>query len=265
MGRYKMISLDAFETLQHYGFDIPSGWRPADDATPSTKKPGREVIDLSIDSPAADPTLVGGQAPVEGLNGNGKRTHPPSLGNVIDSTMGVDKPAFDAPSHDLARRAKAVHESSDLVEKSDAIASGSRSTNTGADMSRSLTTQSGIQPFDTLPRMTICPICVEAEYKSRTAPGMSKEDKDFWKAEIKIDRQIIKSLDPKFITYGVDYYYLPDAFVEQWMDFIKIEHAPRPVLEADLGRCEHGLLDVDLEMDPVHRISKIGWDQIVEK
>jgi ubiquitin carboxyl-terminal hydrolase 48 len=264
-GRYKMISLDAFEVLQHYGFGIPSGWRPANEARPMAKRPQREVIDLSIDSPAADPTSISERAPVEVVNGNGKRTYLPSFDGVTDSTTPVDKPASDLQSHDLSDRAKAPPESFDLSEKRTAIASSSKSTNTGVDMSRSSTTQSGTQTFDILPRMTICPICVEAEYKSRTAPGMSKEDKELWKAEIKIDRQIIKFLDQKFITYGVDYYYLPDSFVERWMDFIKSEHAPRPILEADLGRCEHGLLDVDLEMDPIHRIPRNGWDQIVEK
>jgi len=260
-GRYKMISLDAFEILQRYGFDIPSGWRPetADAPRPIAKKPRREVIDLTASSPAADLASNVNQMPVERSNGVNGNLSPP-IGGVIDSTMIVDEPA--PTCRDTTDPEARSPESKDQPNPT---ASSSKSVDTGVDMSRSSTAQSGMQTFDILPRMTICPICVEEEYKSRTAPGMTKEDKDLWKAEVKIDRQIIRLLDPKFLTYGVDYYYLPDSFVEQWMDFIKSEHAPRPVLEVDLGRCEHGLLDVDLEMDPVHRILKQGWDQIVEK
>lgn len=263
IGRYKMISLDAFEILQRYGFDIPSGWRPvtADAPRPIAKKPRREVMDLTVSSPAADLTSNVNQVPVErsdGVNGN---TYPP-IGGVIDSTMIVAEPAPDPPPHDKADSEAHLPE---FKDRSNTAASSSKSADTGVDMSRSSTAQSGIQTFDILPQMTICPICVEEEYRSRTAPGMTKEDKDLWKAEVKIDRQIIRLLDPKFLTYGVDYYYLPDSFVDQWMDFIKSEHAPRPVLQVDLGRCVHGLLDVDLEMDSVHRILKQGWDQIVEK
>jgi len=113
--------------------------------------------------------------------------------------------------------------------------------------------------------MTICPLCVEAEYHSRTAPGLSKEDKEFWKAESKVDRQIIKFLNPKFVIYDNDYYYLPDNFVEPWEEFVKYDYAPRPKLSSDMGRCRHGLLPVDLEMDEIHFICKKGWDQVVQK
>jgi hypothetical protein len=113
--------------------------------------------------------------------------------------------------------------------------------------------------------MTICPVCVEAEYHSRTAPGLSKENKEFWKAESKHDRQISRTMDPQFVAYGVTYYYLPDSFVDPWLDFIGNENAERPTLPLKLGRCEHGLIPVDLEMDPVHRIDRKGWEQIVQK
>jgi hypothetical protein len=175
--------------------------------------------------------------------------------DVPEATM---KPSPKSLSREINPHTPSQHGSSN------AVASSSKLSN-GADMSRAPSSQSGTQAYSILPRMTICATCIEAEYHSRTAPGLSKEDKEFWKAESKLDRQIMKFLDPAFVIYDSDYYYLPDDFVDPWQEFVKYDYAPRPELSSDLGRCKHGLLPVDLEMDEIHFICKKGWDQVVQK
>jgi hypothetical protein len=314
-GLFKMVSLEAFELLQRYGFDIPHGYG-VENSKFSDKSRKHEVIDLSQSPPPVaeelpsiesvfypdsgvqtgsststsrhamdiDTTTKGGADGENGIVGetesdrrNGAE-QPDVLNDIIkingmngtgkndgrEEAKGPDVPddTMKSPSRSLSRETN-PHTPS-RHGSLNAIASSSK-LNDGAEMSRTPSSQSGTQVYSILPRMTICPICVEAEYHSRTAPGLSKEDKEFWKAETKVDRQIMKFLDPAFVIYDNDYYYLPDNFVDPWQEFVKYDYAPRPKLSNDLGRCKHGLLPVDLEMDEIHFICKKGWDQVVQK
>jgi ubiquitin carboxyl-terminal hydrolase 48 len=289
-GLFKLVSLEAFELLQRYGFDIPERYT-AEKTMSKGKEEREEVIDLSQSPPPAAeelPTIdsnINGPAlerhsaselasaatlavqveQVNGANGmngadgmivtNGEKEPTQTNwtpGNILQDSIAMTSTGSlpRAPSRNGSNN---VITSSSKVEKS------------SADMSRTPSSQPGIQTFSILPRMTICPICVEAEYHSRSAPQPSKEDKESWKAETKLDRQIMKSLDPKFVIFDSDYYYLPDSFVEPWLEFTQQDSAPRPILAGDLGRCEHGMLAVDLEMDEIHLIDQKGWDQVVQK
>jgi hypothetical protein len=320
-GLFKMVSLEAFELLQGYGFDIPHGYA-VENSKLSEKPRKHEVIDLSqspppvaeelpsiesvfypdsgvqagsststskhaMDAMDIDTTTTGGADGENGIVGetegdrrngveqldvmnditrtsemngtNGTNTGEGTVGaKVIDSPEVTMKPPTRSLSRDTNPHTPSRHGSSNAIASSSKI-------NNGADMSRTPSSQSGTQTYSILPRMTICPTCVEAEYHSRTAPGLSKEDKEFWKAETKLDRQIMKLLNPNFVIYDSDHYNLPDNFVEPWQEFVKYDYAPRPKLLSDLGRCEHGLLPVDLEMDEIHFICKRGWDQVVHK
>jgi hypothetical protein len=316
-GLFKMVSLEAFELLQRYGFDIPH-WYAVENSKLSEKTRKHEVIDLSQSPPPVaeelpsiesishpDPTAqtssfscskssmsagINGTASDNVTNGMSEQmeidrtdgvenmdvmndtiktsgtsgTNGTSKMNGTDKEKEIDvpeaimKPPTRSLSRDTNPHTPSQHGSSNAIASSSKL-------NNGADMSRTPSSQSGTQVFSILPRMTICPTCVEAEYHSRTAPGLSKEDKEFWKAETKLDRQIMKFLDPAFVIYDNDYYYLPDNFVEPWQEFVKYDYAPRPKLSSDLGRCQHGLLPVDLEMDEIHFICKKGWDQVVQK
>jgi hypothetical protein len=199
---------------------------------------------------------------MNGTNGTSK-----GRGTNEAEAIDVSEATINAPARSVSRENGSQSHGSHTPSRhgsSNAIASSSK-LNNGAEMSRTPSSQTGTQSYSILPRMTICPTCIEAEYHSRTIPGLSKEDKEFWKAETKLDRQIMKSLDPKFVIYDIDYYYLPDKFVEPWLEFVRYDYAPRPKLSSDLGRCEHGLLPVDLEMDEIHFIDQKGWDQVVQK
>jgi hypothetical protein len=319
-GLFKMVSLEAFELLQRYGFDIPHGYA-VENSKLSEKTRKHEVVDLSQSPPpvaeelpsiesvshpdstaqassststsenlAADINVTASDDVTNGMNEqmeidwtdgverlnvmnditrtnemNGTNgTNGTNKGEGTDGAKGMDAPevTMKPPTRSLSRDTNPHTPSRN--GSSNAIASSSK-LNNGADMSRTPSSQSGTQVFSILPRVTICPTCIEAEYHSRTAPGLSKEDKEFWKAESKLDRQIMKFLDPTFVIYDNDYYYLPDQFVDPWQEFVKYDYAPRPKLSSDLGRCKHGSLPVDLEMDEIHFICKKGWDQVVQK
>lgn len=285
-GLFKMISLDAFELLHRYGSDIPHGYSEAGEPNRKGKRPADEVIDLSESPPPIAEELPGIETAMNGLssdhqastysissqgqrllvNGSSNSTGPEGSGaRQIDGV-------FETKAADTRRtsstKSPSNHNDVNTPSRngsSNAFASSSKLSKPSTDMSRTPSSQCGIKTYSTLPRMTICPDCVEAEYHSRSAPGLSKEDREFWKAEIKLDRQIMKSLDPKFVMFDHEYYYLPDNFVEPWEEFVKYDYACRPKLSSDLGRCQHGLLAVDLEMDEIHFIDKKGWDQVVQK
>jgi len=309
-GLFKMVSLEAFELLQRYGFDIRHGYA-VENSNHSRKEKKHEVIDLSLSPPPIAEELPsietvlhhesGAQSTttsstsknslaVDVMNGMGDEMEIDRTGGVEQMNLmndvittsemngtngtsqmnGTDKEKEeDVPEATMKPPLRSLSRDTNSYTPSrhglaNAIASSSR-LNNGAEMSRTPSSQSGTQVYSTLPRMTICPTCVEAEYQSRTAPGLSKEDKESWKAETKLDRQILKFLNPNFVIYDNDYYYLPDNFVEPWQEFIKYDYAPRPKLSRYLGRCKHGLLPVDLEMDEIHFICKKGWDQVVQK
>ena len=315
-GLFKLVSLQAFELLQTYGFDIPHGYAVEKEKSRSLEENRKhEIIDLSQSPPS-----VAEELPFESVIGHDTDPQPTTSISTSNHSKKVDTKRAD--SADVRGREIETSESQglepmDVVNSaiktdgtsgmdststsderagvngtdvpnvimnpptrsssrdnnsltpsqhgsSNAIASSSK-LDKGAEMSRTPSTQSGIQTYSILPSMTICPKCVEAEYHSRTAPGLSKEDKEFWKAESKLDRQIMKFLDPKFVIYDNDYYYLPDEFVDPWQEFVKYDNAPRPKMSSNLGRCQHGLLPVDLEMDEIHFIDKKGWDQLIQK
>lgn len=119
--------------------------------------------------------------------------------------------------------------------------------------------------YTTLPSLAICPTCVTEQYEERSVKAivLSKEEKAAWKAELQPERQLRDNqVNPRFPVYGDTHYYLPTSFVEQWDDYLKAPFEARPKLPPDLGRCPHGKLDVDLEMDWSHVITDRGWGKL---
>lgn len=116
--------------------------------------------------------------------------------------------------------------------------------------------------YPLLPGLPICVRCVAEIYSEKAVPELvlTQTEKQIWQAEVKRDKALFKNdLDKVPQVYGVDYYYLPMSFVESWRDYVSKPMMPKPALEASLGRCEHGSLDVDLQMDETHYITAQGW------
>jgi len=303
-GLFKMISLEAFELLHGYGYDFPHGYTsdlplfkkkskrqvidlsqsppPTAEESPGIGQTvtGTGSIENGVGAVASmmeiDHVPMPGSSIIRETNGINGHNTPKDTDNTVGvkemagrmETNGglVESQRLSTTSVNLPKGGYDSRQYQTLSnDPTNSVASSSKLRTGSADMSRTSSSQSGVQTFGLLPRMTICPICVEAEYHSRIAPGISQEDKEFWKSEIKVDRQIIKLMDPKFVIYDIEYYFLPDDFVEPWQEFVKYDYATRPTLAKDMGRCVHGLLDVDLEMDNIHFIEQKGWDQVVQK
>lgn len=121
--------------------------------------------------------------------------------------------------------------------------------------------------YESLPELSVCSECVAEIYGEKAVPEivLTQEEKQAWISEVKRDRVLKRTeLDKRPQVYGVDYYYLPKSFVEAWDDYCWKPMMPKPELDAELGRCEHGLLDVDLEMDETHYITAQGWDILMD-
>ncbi|WVQ80125.1 hypothetical protein IAT38_002226 [Cryptococcus sp. DSM 104549] len=83
-----------------------------------------------------------------------------------------------------------------------------------------------------------------------------------WRLDVRVDKAIKRHLDPRPPAFGIDYYVLPKAFIEEWEAYIR---APGEQPHLDMGLCEHGLLDFDPQMEKPRVISKLGWDMLCEK
>lgn len=121
--------------------------------------------------------------------------------------------------------------------------------------------------YTALPQLGVCPECVSEAYSEKTVTSieLSAEQRAAWLAEVKLDRTLIrKCLDPESIAFRMEYYYLPKSFVDEWIAYTEKPLAARPHLAANLGRCEHGLLDLDLEKDDAHYTSEGAWQQLTE-
>ena len=120
--------------------------------------------------------------------------------------------------------------------------------------------------YASLPELPICSECVAGSYSEKAVPEivLTQDEKQAWISEVKRDRVLKRTeLNKQPQVYGVDYYYLPTAFVDAWDDYCWKPMMPKPELDANLGRCEHGLLDVDLQMDETHYITAQGWDTLM--
>jgi hypothetical protein len=247
-GLYKLVSAEAFEFLQRYGA------RPTDsDLALINTLNGETSNNSSVQaSPATTTVKTVNHFNIPEGNNVELVAKKPVSGRRED--LSIEKgPIAESP------RGSSTKATSEEIRRS-------LSANGNGNLSqRKSSSPSGPATFDILPRVSICPQCVEEEYNYKSTPGISAENRDFWKAEVKQDRLISKMLGGQFVTFDVDYYYLPDSFVESWLDFIRDEKSPRPQLPLNLGRCEHGMLDVDLEMDEIRFISEKGWEMLVDK
>jgi ubiquitin carboxyl-terminal hydrolase 48 len=245
---FKLVSADAFELLQTYGkrkriIRISTSGRSSG---------------ASSELPESRPLAAGSSASVTS-----------KLKNGVKEADGINSKLLTADSHQAENGDSAALSSGrtgcSTASSSRLVSANDTDENRPANNNRNSSSPSGPTTFDLLPQLSICPTCVEEEYRYKTIPEITEEDQDFWKAEVKHDRPIAKMMDDKYPVYGADYYYLPDSFVDKWLDFVKSSKAPRPELPSNLGRCGHDLLDIDLEMDAVHYISEKGWGLLIEK
>lgn len=147
--------------------------------------------------------------------------------------------------------------------------SPSSSSLNGKDRSKPTTPPSSATSvlYSSLPELAICSVCVGEQYSERAVPEivLSAAERAIWQAEVKRDKGLVnRELDKRPHVYGVDYYYLPDTFVDAWRDYVQTLMMAKPKLAPDLERCKHGLLDVDLQMDDTHYITSYGWENLME-
>ncbi|OXG77311.1 ubiquitin carboxyl-terminal hydrolase 48 [Cryptococcus neoformans var. grubii Br795] len=88
-----------------------------------------------------------------------------------------------------------------------------------------------------------------------------------WKTDVKLDKSIKRHLDPRPPAFGLDYYVLPKEFIEKWEVYMKTPGGEKPELDMGLGRgrCEHGMLDWDPQMEKTRVINEIGWGMLCQK
>lgn len=244
---FKLVSADAFELLQTYG-----------------KR--KRIIRISTSGRLSG---ASSELPESRLLTDASSASSTSkLKNGVHGADGMNAELSTAESHQAENGDSSVRPGqteSSTASSSRLVSDNDNDEKRPSDNHRESSSPSGPTTFDLLPQLSICSTCVEEEYRYKTIPDITEEDQDFWKAEVKHDRPIAKMMDDKYPVYGADYCYLPDSFVDKWLDFVKSSKAPRPELPLNLGRCEHDLLDIDLEMDAVHYISEKGWGLLIEK
>lgn len=107
------------------------------------------------------------------------------------------------------------------------------------------------------------PPCPECSFEA----DQNAESLAQWKTDVKLDKSIKRHLDPRPPAFGLDYYVLPKEFIEKWEVYMKTPAGEKPELDMGLGRgrCEHGLLDWDPQMEKQRVISEIGWEMLCQK
>ncbi|WVQ77862.1 hypothetical protein IAR50_007560 [Cryptococcus sp. DSM 104548] len=105
------------------------------------------------------------------------------------------------------------------------------------------------------------PLCPECSHSGQADAAVIAQ----WKMDVKFDRAIKKHLDPKPPAYGMDYFVLPQRWVEEWERYMKAPgEKPDLNMERD-GYCEHGMLDWDPEVTRSKIVDENGWDLICQK
>jgi len=207
-GLFKLVSQEAFELLQTYGFNIPHGYAIEKEKSRSLEKNSKhKIIDLSQSPPPiaeelpfgsvidfeTDPqpttssytdkvaTKRAASADVRSRETETRRTKAVEQMDVVNNTIEtngangteatrendgrrevkstkVPEATMQPPTRSLSRDTNLHtpwrHGSSNVIASSSKL-------DKGAEMSRTPSTQTGLQTYSILPRMTICPICIE--------------------------------------------------------------------------------------------------------